>query len=133
MIGADTEVFMSYIADQTSAGNLIKVPVTDRKNYLTPAEAEALLHPIVPDTPANSETGQTNTENTSSTNGSAADAKQSQEITVDNSAAPQLLMVRTRQLQLRSRLSQPNKKPARPRCHKPAMTKNLPWPCLGRH
>lgn len=93
VIGADTEVFMSYIADQTSAGNLIKAPVTDRKNYLTPAEAEALLHPIVPDTPANSETGQTNTENTSSTNGSAADAKQSQEITVDNSAAPQLKIV----------------------------------------
>lgn len=93
VIGADTEVFMSYIADQTSAGNLIKAPVTDRKNYLTPAEAEALLHPIVPDTPANSETGQTNTENNSNTNGSAADAKQSQEITVDNSAALQLKIV----------------------------------------
>lgn len=134
VIDADTEVFMSYIADQTNAGNLIKAPVTDRKNYLTPAEAEALLHPVVPDTPANSETGQTNTENNGNTNGSAADAKQSQEITVDNSAAPQLkiVMVRTRQLQLRSRLSQPNQKPARPRCHKPVMTKNLPWPCLGR-
>ncbi|MCC6096908.1 MULTISPECIES: 5'-nucleotidase C-terminal domain-containing protein [Limosilactobacillus] len=93
VIGADTEVFMSYIADQTNAGNLIKAPVTDRKNYLTPAEAEALLHPVVPDTPANSETGQTNTEDTSSTNGSAADAKQNQEITVDNSATPQLKIV----------------------------------------
>lgn len=93
VIGADTEVFMSYIADQTNAGNLIKAPVTDRKNYLTPAEAEALLHPVVPDTPANSETGQTNTENNGNTNGSAADAKQSQEITVDNSAAPQLKIV----------------------------------------
>lgn len=93
VIDADTEVFMSYIADQTNAGNLIKAPVTDRKNYLTPAEAEALLHPVVPDTPANSETGQTNTENNGNTNGSAADAKQSQEITVDNSAAPQLKIV----------------------------------------
>lgn len=93
VIGADTEVFMSYIADQTNAGNLIKAPVTDHKNYLTPAEAEALLHPVVPDTPANSETGQTNTENNGNTNGSAADAKQSQEITVDNSAAPQLKIV----------------------------------------
>ena len=93
VIGADTEVFMSYIADQTNAGNLIKAPVTDRKNYLTPAEAKALLHPVVPDTPANSETGQTDTENNGNTNGSAADAKQSQEIAVDNSAAPQLKIV----------------------------------------
>lgn len=93
VIDADTEVFMSYIADQTNAGNLIKASVTDRKNYLTPAEAEALLHPVVLDTPANSETGQTNTENNGNTNGSAADAKQSQEITVDNSAAPQLKIV----------------------------------------
>ena len=52
-----------------------------------------MLHPVVSDTPSNSETGQTNTENTSSTNGSAADAKQSQEITVDNSAALQLKIV----------------------------------------
>ena len=93
VIDADTEVFMSYIADQTNAGNLIKASVTDRKNYLTPAEAEALLHPVVPDTPANSETGQTNTENNGNTSGSAADAKQSQEITFDNSAAPQLKIV----------------------------------------
>lgn len=92
VIGADTEVFMSYIADQTNAGNLIKAPVTDRKNYLTP-EAEALLHPVVPDTLANSETGQIDTENNGNTNGSAADAKQSQEITVDNSTAPQLKLV----------------------------------------
>ena len=49
VIGADTEVFMSYIADQTNAGNLIKAPITD--------------------------------------------AKQSQEITFDNSAAPQLKIV----------------------------------------
>ena len=84
VIGADTEVFMSYIADQTNAGNLIKAPITDRKNYLTLAEAEAMVHPIVSDAPSDNQNGPTNTENTGSTNDSATDAKQSQKITFDN-------------------------------------------------
>lgn len=94
-----------------------------------------MLHPIVPDTPANSETGQTNTENTSSTNGSAADAKQSQEITVDNSAAPQLKIVngQDQTAPVAIAVKSTEQKASQTALPQTGNDENLPWPCLGRH
>ncbi|WP_297820356.1 bifunctional metallophosphatase/5'-nucleotidase [uncultured Lactobacillus sp.] len=73
-VGVDTDLFVNYFEHQTAAGNLIKVPVLDRKEYVSPAKAAELIKqaqnqaadqkPVEPtktETPEVSENTQTNT------------------------------------------------------------------------